>query len=234
MRMIFASIVLLVACGGDPLDPGAGDEPGGGTNTLLVEGSAHAEARFDNAKNETDFTTDFEIRVSLNDQAVQTGSVTVRSRFGTTPLVWQPDGAFGRWTGSVASYDEVYRLDVVSGANEVTGVIVDGPSLHYFTEPMAGATLDSTLQNPVTWSRDERADITTFRTSEIDRITIDDTGSFMMGVGMLRAEKDQTRENQLELRRTNQTAPAGAVSGSSFAVSVTNEITVFAAPNPAL
>ena len=134
----------------------------------------------------------------------------------------------------MASYDEVYRLDVVSGNDEVVGVIVDGPDIHVFTNPMPGATLDSTVANALSWNRDERADITTFDADEIDRLTIEDTGDFMMTVGVLRAERDQVRENRLELRRTNHVIPAGAIAGSDFAVSVENRMTVLAAPNPAL
>jgi hypothetical protein len=232
MKKIFASIVVLAACGSDPLDPGAGDNPGVGTNTLAVEGRAHAEPRFANAKLATDFDTEFSIRVALNDVAVTTGTVTVTSRFGEALLTWRPDPA--RWEGRMANYDEVYELDVISGADEVRGVIVDGPDIHQFTAPLAGATLDSTLQNPLTWDRDDAADITTFDAEEIDRITISDTGSYMMGIGVLKAEKDQARENTLEITRTNHVAPRGAVAGSDFAVSVDNYIDVIVAPNPAL
>lgn len=232
MKMFFASILFLTACSSDPLDPGAGDNLGNGTKTLLVEGHANAEPQVANAKAETDFNTEFSVRVSLNGVDVTTGTVTISSRFATTPLTWR-DGE-QRWQGTAANYDEVYELDVESGADKVTGVVVDGPDIHAFTAPMAGATLDSTIENPVKWDRDEHADITTFDAEEIDRLTIDDTGTYMMGIGMLKAEKDQVRENRLEIRRTNHVVPAGAVAGSDFAVSVTNRIDVLAAPNPAL
>jgi hypothetical protein len=232
MKTIFASILVLAACGSDPLDPGAGDDPGGGTNTLLVEGRANAEPHFANAKLPTDFDTEFSIRVSLNDVPVTSGTVTVSSRYGEAPLTWHADP--GRWEGRMANYDEVYELDVVSGPDAVTGVIVDGPDIHLFTAPTAGATLDSTIQNPLTWDRDETADITTFDAEEVDRINISDTGSYMMGIGVLKAEKDQARENRLELTRTNHVVPAGAIAGSEFAVTVTQELDVIVAPNPAL
>jgi hypothetical protein len=232
MKTIFASIALLAACGSDPLDPGAGDDPGGGTATLLVDGRASAEPRFSNAKVATDFDTDFSIRISLNNVPVTTGTVTIQSRYGEAPLTWAADP--GRWEGRMANYDEVYRLDVDSGADNVHGVIVDGPDIHVFTAPLAGATLDSTMQNPLTWDRDESADVTTFDAQEVDHITISDSGSYMMGVGVLRAEKDKAREDRLQISRTNHVAPAGAIAGSDFAVTVTNEIDVIVAPNPAL
>jgi hypothetical protein len=234
MKVVFASTVLLAACGSDPLDPGAGNDPGDGTNTLAIEGRASAEPRFANAKLATDFTTDFSIRIALNDQPVTTGSVTVTSRSSTTALTWQADGTLGHWVGTAAGYDEVYQLDVVSGADEVRGVIVDGPDIHVFTTPAAGASLDSTIANPITWSREDAADIASFDAEEIDRLTITDTGEYMMGIGVLKADREQARENRLEVRRTNHIAPAGAVAGSDFAVTVENELTVLVAPNPAL
>jgi hypothetical protein len=234
IKHVFASTLLLAACGSDPLDPGAGDDPGTGTRTLFVDGRISAEPRFANAKLDTDFRAEVSIRVALNDQPVNTGSVTITSRFATTPLRWESEGTYGRWVGAMAGYDEVYQLDIISGAHEVRGVIVDGPDIHVFTSPAAGATLDSTVQNPVTWKRGETADIATFDADEIDRLTIADTGTFMMGVGVLKADDDEVRENRLEVRRTNRIAPAGAVAGSDFAVMIRNELTVLAAPNPAL
>jgi hypothetical protein len=235
MKPIFASILLFAACSSDPLDPGAGSDPGTGTSTLFVQGRVDAEPRFPNARLETDFTTDFEISISLNNNPVTTGTVTVSSRFGKTPLTWDSNsGNNGQWVGTMANYDEVYRLDVVSGTDELNGVIVDGPDLHVFSEPMQGATLDSTVAATVRWSRDDSAEVTTFRTDQIDRINISDSGEYMLGVGGLRAERERARENEIEVRRTNRVTPAGALGGSEFAVTIRNELTVLAAPNPAL
>lgn len=231
MKLIFASILFVAACGSDPLDPGAGDSAGAGTNTLYVEGHASAEPRFANASHETDFDTDFSVRVMLNNAPVTTGTVTLQSRYGMTPLTYRDNG---RWEGRAANYDEVYQMDVISGADKVTGVIVDGPDLHVFTKPMAGATLDSTIMNPLEWDRGETADICTFDSDGVDRINISDTGNYMMGVGLLKADKDQARPDTLVISRTNTLTPAGAVSGSTFAVTVRNEIDVVVAPNPNL
>jgi len=232
MKTIFASILLLAACSSDPLDPGAGSDPGGGTKTLLVEGHATAEPRFANAKLATDFETDFSVRISLNNNDVTTGSVMISSRFGMTPLAW--NGNDNRWNGRMANYDEVYQLDITSGEDKVAGVIVDGPDIHVFTAPAPGATLDSTVQNPLKWNRDEAAAITTFDSQEVNRVNIDDTGEYMMGVGVLRADRDQARDDTLELSRTNHVVPSGAIAGSDFAVTIRNELDIIVAPNPAL
>jgi len=240
MKSCFESFALVVvvttaaACGGDPLDPGAGDDPGSGTSTLFVEGRVTAEPRTPNAQAETDFTTEFSIRIGLNDVAVTTGTVTVQSRFATTTLTYQPDGMLGRWVGTAANYDEVYRFDIISGNDEIRGVVVDGPDLHRITAPIAGASLDSTVANMIEWDRGETADVATFRADQIDRITIPDTGSYSMPPSSLKAEKDAAKENVLELRRLNRVVPAGAVPGSELGVSVEQQIEVIALPNPAL
>ena len=230
MHKIFASFLLLAACSSDPLEPGAGDSAGTGTNTLSVEGQASAEPRFPNASAATDFDTDFSVRIELNGNLVSSGTVTIKSRFEEVTLTWQDP----RWEGTMAGYDEVYRLDIISGADKVTDVIVDGPDIHSFSKPTAGATLDSTMPNLVAWDREDHADITSFEADQIGRITIEDTGTFTMGAGSMQADRDQARENTLEIRRTNHVIPAGAAGGSDFAVTVMNEIDVLAAPNPAL
>jgi len=236
MKIRFASLALvLAACGGSPLDPGAGNDPGTGTNTLLVDGNITAHATLTNAVSSNDFRTEFSVRVSLNGTPVTTGTVTIKSQLVDVPLTWNGNaGQTGQWEGSAAGYDEVYQLDVVSGSDKVSGVIVDGPDIHVFTAPTAGASLDSTLVNTMTWDRADKADIATFRVGDLDRITIADTGTYDIPPGSLKAEKDQSRPNQLELTRTNHVAPAGAVAGSDVSVSVQNELDVVALPNPAL
>lgn len=231
MKSYFASILLLAACSSDPLEPGTGNAVGSGTNTLSVDGSASASPNGPNAVRATDFHTEFSVRINLNGASITAGTVTVQSQFATTPLTYDGNG---RWVGTAANYDEVYQLDVVSGADEVRGVIVDGPSIHVITAPTAGAALDSTIVNKITWDRDDGADIASIDTENIDRLTIPDTGSYMMSAGALKADQDQTKENRIEIRRTNHIAPGGAVPGSDFAVSIENRVDVLAQPNPAL
>jgi hypothetical protein len=235
MKTFFASIALLMsACSSHPLDPGAGDQAGSGTKTLLVNGSADAEPNTPNTSETTQFTTHFDVEVSLNNTAVTTGTVTVRSHTGTTDLTFDPNGGqFGRWSGSIANYDEVYAFDVTSGSDKVTGVYVDGPDIHTFMAPTAGATIDSTMPTNVTWRRDAHADQTTFRVGDGGAgITIDDTGTYSMTAGSMKTDGTQARPNTLRLTRTNNVTPAGAVAGSQLSVSVAQELDVVAAPCP--
>ncbi|HSD87855.1 MAG TPA: hypothetical protein VLB44_10090 [Kofleriaceae bacterium] len=236
MKLYFASFALLfaaAACSHDPLEPGAGSDPGTGTNTLLVEGGATAEPRVPNARNPADFSTDFNVRIQLNGVPVTTGTVTMQSQTLTVNLTFNTNNN-GRWEGTAAGYDEVYRLDVISGVDEVRGVVVDGPDIHVMTAPLAGASLDSTVANDVKWDRGEGADVCSIRTNRIDRLTIADNGLYSMPPGSLEANKDTAKENNIEIRRSNQVIPAGAIGGSMMTVSVTNDVDVLALPNPLL
>lgn len=224
----------LTACGGtdSTLAPGAGNDPGAGTGTLRVEGSISADSDRPNAELAADFTTDFRVRIQLAGANVTTGEVTVTSAGGTFPLTY--DGANNDWTGRAPGYDEVYILDVVSGADEVTGVRVDGPDIHTFSAPLMGATVDSALVLALAWDRREQADTATLDVPELDTIAITDTGDYDLSAGALKASPDQAETNDLRLRRANRVIPSGAVVGSELSVSVRNEIDVVAQPNPAL
>jgi len=235
-------IVLLVslaaggagACGGSDLDPGAGDDPGHGTSTLLVNGDISARPRLSNAREPGDFETELSVRVMLNQQPLTTGTVTVTSASGNFPLTYHADP--GRWEGPAAGYDQVYVLDVVSesGTDSLEGVRVDGPDIHVFTAPTAGATVDSTMPLRLTWDSDQTADSASVDTEQLERVAIPDTGEYMLAPGALKAERDKALENSIELSRTNRVTPAGALGGSDFSVRIENRITVIAQPNPAL
>lgn len=231
MKRHVVAISLLSACGGSDLDPGSGDDPGGGTSTLVVDGSARAEPRLSNARTPSDFETDFEVRVSLNGNVVSTGSVTITSASGGFDLVFDP-GDGGRWVGSAPRYDEVYVLDVASGEDLVEGVRVDGPDIHVFVEPLPGATVDATQPIAVEWSGDHEAESASIDADGIDGIAIDDTGTFSLAPGSLKTEQDKAKENRLRLTRNNLVVPDGAAAGSEWRVSIRNEIEVLAAPAP--
>lgn len=223
-------LLALTACGGSDLDPGAGNDPGSGTSTLVVDGSVTANARLANARTSGEFDTEFNVRIQLNGVSVSQGTVTMTSSSGTVVLIYNQENN-GRWRGTAPGYDEVYILDVDSGRDYVHDVRVDGPSIHTFSEPLAGATVDATMPLMVKWN-EKNADSAAIDAENIDRVSIPDTGSYSVAPGALKSEKDKARENQIRVTRTNRVVPAGALGGSEMTVSVENEITVVAQPNP--
>jgi hypothetical protein len=232
MQTIFGSVALvfaIAACGGSNLDPGAGNDPGTGTGTLEIDGSVHASPRLTNARTAAEFDTDFSVRVALNNQTVTTGTVTVTSATGKVPLTYRNDN---RWAGSVPGYDEVYILDVESGPDKVTGVRVDGPDIHVFSTPTAGAVGDPASALMVKWDREDEADSAAMRAENIDSISIPDSGTYALGAGALKTDKDQARQNTVRLTRTNRVVPAGTAAGSTWSVSIENEIDVVTEAQP--
>ena len=229
----FLTLALLAACGSsDPFDPGVGNSAGDGTSTLFVDGNVSAEARATNAQTNADFSTDFSVRLQLNGQNVTQGAVVkVSSSTGEFLLTL---GDNERWTGRAPTYDEVYRLDVDFGADNVHGVRVDGPDIHTFDKPLVGATVDSTMPLELDWSRSDTAMLASLNTENLERVAITDTGKYTLAAGALKAEKDQARTNTIELSRTDMVTPAGAIAGSQFTVRVRNDIQVVVQPNPAL
>jgi hypothetical protein len=230
------SLFVFAACGGSNLDPGSGSDPGGGTKTLAVDGSVSAHNKLVNAQTSADFDTDFSVQVTLGTQPVTTGTVTITTASGAVPLTFQAagNGQNDRWTGTAAGYDEVYILDIVSGTDKVSGVRVDGPDIHVFTAPTAGATVDSTMPLDVAWARGDAAQSASIRSDQLDALAIPDTGEFSLTAGSLKADRQQAKVNTLRITRTNSVTPAGAVGGSAVSVSIQNEIEVVAQPNPAL
>ena len=225
-------LIVLAACSSNPLDPGSGNQVGTGTGTLLVHGSASAEPSVPNTTMDTQFTTHLELEISLNGAPVTTGQVWVKSRTGTANLAYQPNaGQQGRWTGDLANYDEVYEFGITSGTDKVQGVYIDGPDIQKFTSPAAGATLDATVANPVTWQRAAKADMAQFTVNDGgDGVTIDDTGSWSIPPLTLHTDSSQSRPNTLRLIRTNVLTPKGGAAGSQLSVSVAQELDVIAQP----
>jgi hypothetical protein len=228
IRLISTMFLGLAACGGDDLEPGAGDSAGTGSKTLTVDGSVSARPRLSNARDASEFDTELSVRIQLAGQNVTTGSVTMTSSSGTVVLAY--DGG-DRWRGTASGYDEVYVLDVDSGPDNVHDVRVDGPSIHTFSEPQAGATVDSTLPLMVKWSS-RGADSAAIDTENLDRVSIDDSGAYSVAAGALKSEQDKPKENRIDVTRTNRVTPEGAAGGSELSVSIENRITVVAMPNP--
>jgi hypothetical protein len=222
-------LIFFVACGGSS---GGSDSAGSGTSTLRVNGSAIARPRISNAHAASDFDSDFSVDVQLAGATISTGSVTLTGGGAPIALTFTATNG-GHWEGAASGYDQSYQLDVKSGADEVSGVVVEGPDIHVITSPTAGASLDSTLPFTTTWDRASAADTARVQAGDGgNAIDVPDTGTYAVTAGTLHADKGQARTNTLRITRTNRISPAGAVTGSELTVGVVNELDVVAAPCP--
>lgn len=248
MRILLVSFIAVAACGGskssspsmpdapaiavdspaDSPSSGPGSNAGSGTATLVVTGSVIATPSVSNATSATSFTSDLTVRVQKAGVDVTTGTVTVTSAAGAVALLF--DTTTMRWHGAQAGYFEVYTLDVASGIDSVSGVRVDGPDIHTFTAPMQNATVDSTMALPVTWAKTETADAAFIATRQLNRASIDDSGTYSLASGSLRSKPDQTEQERISLTRGDLVTPAGGAAGSLFSVAITNQIDLVVQP----
>jgi hypothetical protein len=237
MRLTFSLILLsclgtlVSACGsGGDLDPGAGDDPGSGSLTLLVDAEISARPLLANASKQQDFITEFRVRIDKAGTPLTIGSVVVESAAGAVVLTYGGDD--NRWNGAQAGYSEVYRLSVMSAGDVVDNVQVDGPSLHWFTAPILGATVNTQLPVTVAWSRDGSAESAQLDTDKLDGLTISDTGSFEIPVGGFKSKRDGVEQEYIRLTRSSRITPSGALVGSQMQVEIRNQIEVLVAPSP--
>ena len=238
MRTVFRTAAVLLgllvlgACSNSPdsLAPGAGNQPGTGTGTLAVDGLVLASPNGFNGPANDDFEAEFSVRVLRNNQPVANGTVTITTAAGKIPLTYQ----LGRWRGVAPIYDEVYVLDIASGTDRVDAVRIDGPDVHVFTEPSAGQTVPSTLPVPIKWNRSDEADSAAVRTDTVDWIEIPDAGSYALRAGAFKSDPSRPLMHTLQLARTNRVVPAGAVAGSTWKVTIVNQLIVNTDPTPRL
>jgi len=211
------------ACSGGGLEPGAGNDPGTHTGALGASGSVVATPLHANASAASEFTSEFQVEVLNSSGPVTTGTVTVTSATGTVPLTFSHDGHLGYWTGSAAGYDEVYVLDVVTGADRLEGVRVDGPDIHVFSQPTEGAVVDPLTPLIFGWHRSERADSAVMNIDSSIIAYLLDSGEYSLSPEVLRLADEHAVQHTVRLERTN-SVDLGA--GTSWSATLVNEIDV--------
>jgi hypothetical protein len=226
MKSIFASFaIILVACT-------HGTDPGTGTGTILVTGTAHADSQTVNAATSTSFVTQFDFDLQINYAPVTTGTVTLTSQTGVATLTFQQNGGGnnGTWQGMSANYDPVYELNVTAGPDNIKGVYVQGPDIHLFQTPTAGASLDSTMTITTTWKRSTTAEEARFGVGDVQGLVIPDSQTYAIPAGTLHANRGQATPNTMRLTRSNSVVPKGALAGSMVSVEITQTLDVVALP----
>lgn len=204
-----------------------GDDPGTGTGTLKVTATALATPRFPNAGDGDAFDTAFRVKLERGTTRVTEGTVTVGSIAGTFLLTLDTREG-GLWLGAQPGYHEIYTLDVASGADAIVDLRIDGPDLHTFSAPLPAATVDATVPLAVTWARVDTAPMAALATTLADD-DVPDTGAFTLEAGALASAADRPVDEELRLDRTSAVVPAGAVTGSSWSMTVRNTVKIVVA-----
>jgi len=238
---LFAAAAL-AACGGDDdgqvpdAGIGVGNDIGTGTQTLVVEAEVNAVSQVPNDQGASAFESEFTVHVTRGDQAVTDATVVIESANGPVTLAWTSEQTGGgAYRGSQIGYAEVYVLDVDAGTDNVHGVRLDGPDLHYLTAPDPNQQIDAAQPVAVSWNRAEAADLAGIFTADpaFTPLVITDTGNFTLQANTLQSSATGSTAEQIHVWRGNALLPAGGAGGSSFEVRVDNYLNVTVAQSGA-
>ena len=237
-NMTKTALILLAvaACGGSASDGASdfdippGDDPGEGSLTLRVSGIVETTELASPALDPTDFNSSFTVSVTLDDEEVRDAIVTISSIGGTKELVFETSGTIGSYQGSQLGYFSRYRLDVDAGDDFVGGVIIEAPDVHQIEAPLSGERVPRGDDLVVQWTRNGAAEKTEIETREIDRRSIEDTGSYTVDAGDLRQDPDKVEDERIRIYRSTKIVPDGAVAGSEFEVRLRNSVEFLVEP----
>jgi hypothetical protein len=217
MRMLYLTPLMVAgftACGGD--------DAGDGSNTLFVDAKIEANERVSNATDPTEFDTTVEVRVRRDGSAVSGATVIVYSDRGEIQLT---EGNSGEYHGSQNGYAREFSLDVESGDDFLQGVHLTGPTIHAFAEPTQGGTHPANTDMLVRWSPGD-ADRAEIEAATMNKIIIEDTGSYTVAGNYLEADAGDVEEERIELWRSNVILPAGTTTGSEVRITVRNRLDI--------
>ncbi len=109
-----------------------------------------------------------------------------------------------------------FRLDVVKGTDNVSGVIVGGPAVHNITTPVKNDTVVVNQPLLVRWTVPSQARSAEVETRDFGPITLPDTGAYRIAGVDNPARPDQ----RIRVFRFNEVDMAGGLIGSRFRVTV--------------
>jgi hypothetical protein len=205
MKNTTLALMLVAACGSDEL----GNDPGGGTGTLLVNASIDQE----------DGAAELVVTVDRAGQDVDDAIVRVTSELGEVTLALSGGGEY---RGVQAGWAAGYEISVTSGEDSLTGSI-DAPGPIVMTSPLSGFDAQAAEGGLVRISWDgERSMEARVRTDDFDQ-TVPDDGA--LDVAATFFVQDQ---QEIEIRRRNTVTLAGGAPGSRLEATfeLTTDVTV--------
>ncbi len=206
LASVFAGL-FLAACGSD----GIGNDTGGGSGTLLVNGTVeHNDGR-----------AEFRVRVQLGGADVPNAGVTMESELGEVILVWDGND---RYRGEQFGWAEGYRLQVAIGEDHNLSGSVDAPGFAALVSPDPQVPFDPHLAENgvvrVSWDG-ERAMAVRVRTHSFDWGPFPDEGEVLVPATYF--DEDQ---QDIEIDRENQVSLAGGLPGSTLSAQMDTDTRV--------
>ncbi|TMA41404.1 MAG: hypothetical protein E6J82_12635 [Deltaproteobacteria bacterium] len=212
MKRIVLVAAVVAACGGSSNIAANRNRAGSGSSTLLVTATATVTA------SDTSPSTNYLVTVKNGQNAGVTGATV---SFGAVSLT---DAGGGNYTGSSTSYPSGdLSLSVVTGTDQVQGVVLGYPGAHAINAPTVNSTVSAGQPLHVSWTTPSVAQSVTITTRDFNAADVSDTGSYDIA-----GTDNPARTNQrVIIVRSNQLDLAGALSGSLAKVTVTRRVDPF-------
>lgn len=211
-----AALALAAACGDGTGPATSRNNPGTGSSTLKVTADIDAN---DDPTIIGGFSTDYFVELQNGaGAAVSNATVTISNPAFSGGKITLPEtvtpGEYLLTGNTFPSGD--FRLDVVQGTNNVSGVIVGGPGVHNITTPVKNATVPANQPLLVRWTVPSKAKSAEVETRDLAPITLPDTGAYQIAGVNNPPRVDQ----RIRVHRFNEVDMAGGLIGSRLRVTV--------------
>jgi hypothetical protein len=217
LGLLGAAVVAAVACGDGTGPATSRNNPGTGSSTLRVTADIDAN---DDPTVIGGFSTDYDVVVRDGlGNPVSGATVTIKNPSLPGGTITLPETGPGSGdyllTGNTFPSGD-FRLDVVKGTDNVTGVVLGGPGVHNITAPLANSTVAKLQPLTVRWSVPSRAKSAEVETRDFGPATLPDTGAYVIPGPSNPARADQ----RIRVFRFNEVDIAGGLLGSRLRVTV--------------
>jgi len=212
------ALALAVACGDSTGPATSRNNPGTGSSTLKVTADIDAN---DDPTIIGGFSTDYFVSVRNGlGNPVSGATVTISNGSFAGGKITLPETGPGSGdyllTGNTFPSGD-FRLDVVQGANNVSGVVVGGPGVPNITTPAANDTVPVNQPMLVRWTVPSQAKSAEVETRDFGPITLPDSGAYQLAG----TDNNQIRPDQrVRVFRFNEVDMAGGLVGSRLRVKV--------------
>ena len=213
-----AALALAAACGDGTGPATSRNNPGTGSSTLEVIADIDAN---DDPAIIGGFSTDYFVALRTGAGLPVSGATVTISNGSfaggkiTLPETGAGSGDYQLIGNTFPSGD--FRLDIVKGTDNVSGVVVGGPGVHNITTPAKNDTVAVNQPLLVRWTVPSRAKSAEVETRDFGPVTLPDSGAYQIAG----ADNNQIRPDQrVRVFRFNEVDMAGGLVGSRLRVKV--------------
>lgn len=203
------------------------DRAGSGSGTLLVVAEVDSDSDASPATSTSPFVSNFSVRVERTGGAAATDAVVkMRSSQGEVLLTRDNND---RYRGAQNGYLRTYELEVVAGSDSLSGVRLTGPEIHRIDAPTAAQQATRLSPLTVKWSP-SGADEAELESDDFDKIVVPDTGSYTIPGASIQGDEGKSKEDRVQIWRTNSQLLEGGLTGSRFRITVRNQVDFVVVP----